>query len=70
MKIAIYKFIGYERVSLYRRLQERRAMHFNAHELLQSKRKIQQRGKEYKSAWKQLKKKREKRRILNKTYSS
>jgi len=64
MKIAIYKFIGYERVSLYKRLQESRHLHLNAYELVQHKRKRQERKKMYTSAWKRLKEKRERRKPL------
>jgi hypothetical protein len=64
MKIAIYKFIGYERVSLYKRLQEARDLHLNAYELLQSKRKSREKQQMHKSAWKYLKEKRERRKPL------
>jgi len=64
MKIAIYKFIGYERVSLYKRLQETRHLHLNAYELVADKRKSRKREKKYTSAWKHLKEKRERRKPL------
>ena len=64
MKIAIYKFIGYERVSLYKRLQESRHLHLNAYELVQYKRKSREKKKMYTSGWKQLKEKRERRKPL------
>ncbi len=64
-KIAIYKFIGYERVSLYKRLQEIRHMHLNAYELVQDKRKSRKREKRHTSAWKHLKEKRERRKPLS-----
>ncbi len=66
MKIAIYKFIGYERVSLYARLQETRKLHMNAYELVRSKRKSREKQKNHRSAWKTLQDKREKRKPLNK----
>ena len=65
MKIAIYKFIGYERVSLYTRLQERRKLHLNAHELVRAKRKSRENEKIHRSAWIALKEKRERRKKLN-----
>jgi len=65
MKIAIYKFIGYERVSLYRRLQEKRELHLNAYELVQLKRKRRKKAKMYKSPWSVLQEKRVKRRTMN-----
>jgi len=64
MKIAIYKFIGYERVSLYTRLQERRKLHLNAYELVQSKRKSREKEKMYRSAWQTLQKKRGRRKNI------
>jgi len=64
MKIAIYKFIGYERVSLYKRLQEARDLHLNAYELLHLKRKSREKQQTHKSAWKHLKEKRERRKPL------
>jgi hypothetical protein len=64
MKIAIYKFIGYERVSLYKRLQESRHLHLNAYELVQDKRNSKKREKKHRSAWKYLKEKRERRKPL------
>jgi len=66
MKIAIYKFIGYERVSLYARLQETRKLHMNAYELVRSKRKSREKHKIHRSSWKTLQDKREKRKPLNK----
>ena len=65
MKIAIYKFIGYERVSLYTRLQKRRKLHLNAYELVQEKRKSREKEKIYKSQWKVLQEKRARRKKLN-----
>jgi len=64
MKIAIYKFIGYERVSLYNRLQESRHLHLNAYELVQYKRKSRERENIHTSGWKRLKEKRERRKPL------
>ena len=64
MKIAIYKFIGYERVSLYNRLQESRHLHLNAYELVQYKRKSRERENIHTSGWKCLKEKRERRKPL------
>jgi hypothetical protein len=66
MKIAIYKFIGYERVSLYKRLQESRHLHLNAYELVQYKRKSRKRENRHTSSWKHLKEKRERRIPLRK----
>ncbi len=66
MKIAIYKFIGYERVSLYTRLQETRKLHMNAYALVRSKRRSREKQKKHRSAWKTLQDKREKRKPLNK----
>lgn len=68
MKIAIYKFIGYGRVSLYGRLKERRELNLNAWERVGERRKtrpIQRRT--HLSAREKLKQKREKRKVLNKT---
>jgi len=70
MKIAIYKFIGYERVSRYERLQKVRKLNPNSHALLIQKRKERIVQREYLSAWKRLNQKREKRRPLNKIGSS
>ena len=64
MKIAIYKFIGYERVSLYKRLQESRHLHLNAYELVQYKRKSRKREKTHTSSWKRLKEIRERRKNI------
>ncbi len=64
MKIAIYKFIGYDRVSLYNRLQERRHLHLNAYELVHVKRNNRKTKKKYISGWKHLKQKREKEKPL------
>ena len=65
MKIAIYKFIGYERVSLYKRLQETRYLHLNAYVLLHSKRKRREEKQQmHTSAWKQLKERRERKKPL------
>ncbi|HIP18792.1 MAG TPA: hypothetical protein EYG78_05585 [Sulfurovum sp.] len=66
MKIAIYKFIGYERVSLYQRLQESRKLHLNAYEVVKLKRRSREKQKEYSSAWQVLKEKRERRIPLRK----
>ena len=66
MKIAIYKFIGYERVSRFKRLQEERKLTPNPHTVLLQKRKERIIQREYVSAWEKLKQKREKRRPLNK----
>ncbi len=65
MKIAIYKFIGYERVSLYKRLQETRKLHLNTYELVQLKRKSREEQKMHRSAWKVLQEKRERRKPLS-----
>ena len=66
MKIAIYKFIGYERVSRFKRLQEERKLNPNSHTELMEKRKERIMQKEHVSAWEKLKQKREKRKPLNK----
>jgi hypothetical protein len=65
MKIAIYKFIGYERVSLYKRLQETRHLHLNAYKAVRSKRKSREKHKINRSAWNILQKKRERRKPLS-----
>jgi len=65
MKIAIYKFIGYERVSRFKRLQEERKLNPNSHTELMEKRKERIMQKEHVSAWEKLKQKREKRKPLN-----
>jgi len=65
MKIAIYKFIGYERVSLYARLQEKRKQHFNAWESVEERRRTRTVARRtHLSAREKLKQKREKRKIL------
>ena len=66
MKIAIYQFIGYERVSRFKRLQEERKLNLNSHTLLMEKRKERILPREHVSAWEKLKQKREKRKPLNK----
>ncbi len=65
MKIAIYKFIGYERVSRFKRLQEERKRNPNSHTELMQKRKERILPRDYVSAWGKLKQKREKRKPLN-----
>jgi len=68
MKIAIYTFIGYERVSLYQRLQEDRKLNPNAHVRLMQARKervLPRRG--HLSAREELKAKRERHKPLNKS---
>ena len=71
MKIAIYKFIGYERVSLYQRLKEKRELYLNAWERVKERRKTRSvPGKAHLSAREKIKQKREKRKVLNKTYFS
>ena len=71
MKIAIYKFIGYERVSLYRRLKEKRKLYFNAWEKVIERRRTRTIPRRtHLSEREKLKQKREKRKVLNKTYFS
>ena len=71
MKIAIYKFIGYERVSLYQRLKEKRELHLNAWEKVIERRRTRViPGRTHLSTREMLKQKREKRKVLNKTYFS
>lgn len=71
MKIAIYKFIGYERVSLYTRLKERRKLNRNAWEKLKERRRTRAMPRrDHLSGREKLKMKREKRKVLNKRYSS
>jgi len=65
MKIAIYKFIGYERVSLYKRLKETRKLHLNAYELVRSKRKSREKQNMHRSSLEILKEKRERRKPLS-----
>ncbi len=65
MKIAIYQFIGYERVSRFKRLQEERKRNPNSHTELMQKRKERILPRDYVSAWGKLKQKREKRKPLN-----
>jgi len=65
MKIAIYKFIGYERVSRFKRLQEERKRNPNSHTELMQKRKERILPRDYVSARGKLKQKREKRKPLN-----
>ena len=65
LKIAIYKFIGYERVSLYMRLQEKRKRHFNAWERVEERRRTRTAARrKHLSARERLKQKREKRSAL------
>ena len=67
MKIAIYTFIGYERVSLYQRLQEDRKLNPNAHiTLMQARKERMLPRREHLSAREQLKEKRKRRKPLNK----
>ena len=66
MKIAIYQFIGYERVSRFKRLQEERKLNPNSHTELMQKRKERILPREYISVWEKLKQKREKRKPFNK----
>jgi len=71
MKIAIYKFIGYERVSLYQRLKERRELNLNAWESVRERRRTRAiPRRDHLSARAKIKQKREKRKVLNKTYFS
>jgi len=65
MKIAIYKFIGYERVSRFKRLQEERKRNPSSHTELMQKRKERILPRDYVSARGKLKQKREKRKPLN-----
>jgi len=65
MKIAIYKFIGYERVSLYQRLKERRELRHNGWEKLREKRRTRLIPRRtHLSLREQLKEKRAKRRAI------
>ena len=66
LKIAIYKFIGYERVSLFKRLKEDRALNPNSHTKLMEKRKERVQKNSHISAREKLRGKREKRKPLNK----
>jgi len=66
MKIAIYKFIGYERVSRYKRLQEERERHMNAFEKIKADRHSRNYRKVHLSSWQRLKQKREKYKGLRK----
>jgi len=68
LKIAIYKFIGYERVSMFKRLKEDRALKPNAHTRLMQKRKESVKMKTHLSAREKLKEKRGKRKSLNMLY--
>ena len=64
MKIAIYTFIGYERISLYARLQEKREQYFNAWEKIEEQRKIRTAPRrKHLSSREKLKQKREKRKV-------
>jgi hypothetical protein len=63
--LAIYKFIGYERVSMFKRLKEDRALKPNAHTRLMQKRKESVKVKTHLSAREKLKEKRGKRKPLN-----
>jgi len=65
LKIAIYKFIGYERVSLFKRLKEDRALNPNSHTKLMVKRKERIKVNTHLSRREILKQKREKRKPLN-----
>jgi len=60
MKIAIYKFIGYERVSRYKRFKEERERHLNAFEKIKADRHSRRYRKVHLSSWQRLKQKREK----------
>ena len=65
MKIAIYKFIGYERVSLYERLKEKRKLKRNAYERVQERRRTRVSPRRRRlSEREKLKQKREKRKAL------
>jgi hypothetical protein len=64
LKISIYKFIGYERVSMYEKLQGKRELYLNAYEELYEKREARKRHNFYVSASKKLKIKRQRRRPL------
>jgi len=64
MKIAIYKFIGYERVSRYTRLQEERKRNPNSRTKLMQSRKDRIMKSSYLSVQEKLKQKREKRKPL------
>ncbi len=66
LKIAIYKFIGYERVSLFKRLKEDRALNPNSHTSLMQKRKERLKVNSHLSAREKLRQKREKRRPISK----
>jgi hypothetical protein len=70
LKIAIYKFIGYERVSLFKRLKEDRVLNPNSHTKLMQKRKgsikVNTYLNTYLSSREILKQKREKRRPISK----
>lgn len=65
LKIAIYKFIGYERVSLFKRLKEERTLKPNAHTKLMEKRKARVKVNTHLSIREILKQKREKRKPLS-----
>ena len=65
LKIAIYTFIGYERVSLFKRLKEDRALNPNSHTKLMQKRKERIKVNTYLSAREILRQKREKRKPLS-----
>lgn len=67
MKIAIYKFIGYERVSRYKRLKEKRKRSLNAFEKIKEERSARRYKKRHLSAQQKLKAKREKYKRLSKT---
>jgi len=64
MKIAIYKFIGYERVSRFKRLEEDRKLNPNSHIKLMQERKERVMSRDYLSAREKLKITREKRKPL------
>jgi len=60
IQTSIYKFIGYEKVSIWKRLQEDRALNPNSHRMLIEKRKVAklEKKKLYLSAYQHLKAKR------------
>ena len=64
MKIAIYKFIGYERVSRFKRLEEDRKLNPNSHIKLMQERKERVMNRNHLSAREKLKIKRKKRKPL------
>ena len=64
LKISIYRFIGYERVSLYAKLQVKRELYFNAYEKIFEKRKSRVRVSSHISTVEKLKRKRQRRKPL------